>query len=204
MEKSKDSYRTIGRPSEVVLFKDRKSKFYGYAYPVSDASEVKALVEGLRKTYPAANHVCYAWQTGVANVRYRINDDGEPNNSAGMPIYGQIQSYELTNILIAVVRVFGGTKLGVGGLINAYKTAAQMTLEASTVVEKTLKTTFLLRVPYTEIDKVMRIVKRRRLQIISQKMELECTLGILVRQAEADSLQEVFENLQNISVKRVE
>ncbi|MGB3149973.1 MAG: YigZ family protein, partial [Maribacter sp.] len=135
----KDTYHTIKRPCEVVLLKEKKSKFYGYAFPIESETQVKPVLEVLQKKYPTANHVCYAWQIGVENLKYRANDDGEPNNSAGMPIYGQIQSFELTNVLVAVVRIFGGTKLGVGGLISSYKAVAKLTLEKTCIVERVLE-----------------------------------------------------------------
>jgi len=144
MENSTDAYKTISSASQEQLFKNRKSKFYSFAFPIRNEAEVKPIIDELRKKYPSANHVCYAWQLGVVNVKYRVNDDGEPNNSAGMPIYGQIKFFEVTNILVVVLRIYGGTKLGVGGLISAYRTSAQMALEASKIVEKTLKQEFLL------------------------------------------------------------
>ena len=116
MDELKDTYRTITKPSEEVLFKDKNSKFFGYAFPVKNEEEIKEHLEDLRKKHHAARHWCYAWQLGKEEYRYRANDDGEPSNSAGMPIYGQIQSFDVTNVLIVVVRYFGGVKLGVGGL----------------------------------------------------------------------------------------
>ncbi len=137
-KKETDIYRTISKPSEKVLFKDKNSKFFGYAFPIKTETGVKNRLEVLKKEHHAARHWCYAYQVGTETVNFRTNDDGEPNNSAGQPIYGQIQSFEVTNILIVVVRYYGGIKLGVGGLINAYKTTAQMALEASTIIEKTI------------------------------------------------------------------
>ena len=133
MEAAKDTYKTIITASEEVLFKDRNSKFFGYAFPVTTEEEIREHLEQLKKKHHSARHGCYAWQLGKEDLHYRANDDGEPSNSAGMPIYGQIQSFEVTNILIVVVRYFGGVKLGVGGLINAYKTAAQMALEVAQI-----------------------------------------------------------------------
>ncbi len=116
----KNTYRTIDIKSECLL-KEKQSKFYGYAFPISDIESVKSSIDSLKKTHHSARHFCYAYQIGVQDLVYRVNDDGEPRNSAGIPIYGQIQSFDLTNILIVVVRYFGGTKLGVGGLVSAYK-----------------------------------------------------------------------------------
>ena len=124
-----DTYKTIAFPSEETLLKEKSSKFFGYAYPITTEEEVKPILEELRKIHPNARHICYAYQIGHEKITYRANDDGEPNNSAGAPIYGQIQSFGLTDVLVAVVRFFGGTKLGVGGLISAYKIAAQSSKE---------------------------------------------------------------------------
>ena len=126
------------------MFKDKNSKFYGFAFPVNNEDEVKNELEKVKKIHPNAGHHCYAYQIGVEDIIYRVNDDGEPNNSAGMPIYGQIQSFDVTNILIVVVRYFGGVKLGIGGLINAYKTTAQMSLENGELVTKTKLTIYEL------------------------------------------------------------
>ena len=136
MDEIIDTYKTIEFPSEEILFKEKGSKFFGYAFPVTTEEAIKEHLEILKKQHHTARHWCYAWQLGKSYELYRANDDGEPSNSAGMPIYGQLQSFELTNILLVVVRYFGGTKLGVGGLIQAYKTTAQWALEASEIIEK--------------------------------------------------------------------
>jgi putative IMPACT (imprinted ancient) family translation regulator len=137
-------------------------------------------------------------------VKYRANDDGEPNNSAGMPIYGQIQSFEVTNILIVSVRYFGGTKLGVGGLINAYKTSAQITLEASDIIEKTINVFYKLSFQYDIMNKVMRIVKERNLTIVSQKLELDCEYVISIRKKEAQMIFDIFDTLYKVDIKTLE
>ena len=155
----KDSYKTIENPSEETLFKDRNSKFFGYAFPVLNEDDVKNALDRLKKKHHTARHFCYAWQFGTETLRFRANDDGEPNNSAGMPIYGQIQAFEVTNILVVSVRYFGGTKLGVGGLIQAYKNSAQITLEAAPIIEKTIDVIYQLNFDYDLMNKVMRIVK---------------------------------------------
>lgn len=203
-EKEKDTYKTITAPSPEVLHKDKKSKFYGYAFPISSEEEVKPIIEALKKKHHTANHVCYAWQLGVENIRYRANDDGEPNNSAGAPIYGQIKSFEATNVLVAVARIFGGTKLGVGGLISAYKIAAQMALEASTIIEKTLQQHFLLSFDYKEMNKVMRVIKQHKIKITSQKMETDCVYTIAVRKQEAKQIHSIFSAMQHIAVKKID
>ena len=200
----KDSYKTITKASEETLFKDRNSKFFGYAFPVLNEDDVKESIDLLKKKHHAARHFCYAYQIGVDQMKYRANDDGEPNNSAGMPIYGQIQSFEVTNVLIVSVRYFGGTKLGVGGLINAYKTSAQITLEASNIIEKTINIFFQLNFQYDLMNKVMRIVKEKNLTIVRQKLELDCEYVISIRKKEAQSVFDIFDNLYKVAVKVLE
>ncbi|MEZ4808795.1 MAG: YigZ family protein [Allomuricauda sp.] len=195
-----DVYKTITKPSEEILFKDRKSKFYAQAFPISSEDDVKPIVEELRKRHYTANHVCYAWQLGTKTQTYRANDDGEPNNSAGMPIYGQILSFGATNILVTVTRIFGGTKLGVGGLIQAYRTAAQMALESSQIVERTVEKRFQLNFAYPEMDKVMRAIKQSEINIVAQQMELDCRLVISVRESEADRTLQLFREMQGVSI----
>ena len=198
-----DAYKTIELPSEETLLKEKGSKFFGYAFPVLSEEEVKNWLEVLKKKHPTARHFCYAYQIGIEDVQYRVNDDGEPNNSAGLPIYGQIQSFEVTNILVVSVRYFGGTKLGVGGLISAYKTSAKLSLEATEILEKTINIQFELTFGYEMINKVMRIVKEKNISILNQTLELDCTYVISVRKNEADSIHKVFENLYKVAIKKV-
>lgn len=198
-----DTYKTITKPSEEVLFKDKNSKFFGYAFPVQTEDDVKDCLEILKKQQHAARHFCYAYQIGIQepDLYYRANDDGEPNNSAGMPIYGQIQSFEVTNILIVVVRYFGGVKLGVSGLINAYKTTAQLVLENSNIVTKTITVTYSITFDYKNMNKVMRIIKEKNLNIIHQTLELNCQLIISVRLKDAETIFELFEQQYEIEIK---
>ncbi len=200
MENS-DTYKTLAKPTNEILFKEKKSKFYGYAYPITSEDEIKAIIEGLRKKHHTANHVCYAWQLGVSTISYRANDDGEPNNSAGMPIYGQIQSFELTNVLVAVARIFGGTKLGVGGLISSYRRAAQMTLEESNIIEKTIKAYIEIEFGYAVIDAVMRIIKQNQLEIVYQQLEMDCTLTVSTTKSKAQQITLKFNALKGIVAK---
>ena len=204
METKKDTYKTITKASEETLFKDRSSKFFGYAFPISSEEEVKEYIELLKKQHYNARHWCYAWQLGKEYERFRANDDGEPSNSAGMPIYGQLQSFDVTNILVVVVRYFGGTKLGVGGLIQAYKTSAKLALEASNIIKKTIDEVFILKFEYPEMNTVMRIVKDQNLNITNQKMELNCEFTISVRKKEAERIFEIFDTTYKISIKKEE
>ncbi len=200
----KDTYKTIETPGDEVLFKDRNSKFFGYTFPVSTEEQVKQCIEDLKKQHHSARHWCYAWQIGSEHSRYRVNDDGEPSNSAGQPIYGQIQSFEVTNLLIIVVRYFGGVKLGVGGLINAYRTTAQLALESSKIVEKTININFVVSFEYKDMNKVMRIIKENNIKITNQELELKCNVYISVRKKIADKIKDVFSPLYEIEVKKLE
>ncbi len=204
MDKTIDAYKTIEKPSEETLFKDRNSKFFGYAFPVLNEEDVKEAIDGLKKKHHSARHFCYAWQFGVETIRFRANDDGEPSNSAGMPIYGQIQAFGVTNILIVSVRYFGGTKLGVGGLINAYRSSAKLALEDSDIIEKTININFQLSFGYDMMNKVMRIIKEKNLNIISQQLELSCQYIISVRKKDADTIFEIFTNLYKVEIKKVD
>ncbi len=198
----KDVYKTIDKASTEALFKDRGSKFYGYAFPVTNEEEIKENIEFLKKQHYNARHWCYAWQLGMKYEKYRANDDGEPTNSAGTPIYGQLQAFEVTNILVVVVRYFGGTKLGVGGLIQAYKTTAKFALENSEIIQKTINEKFILQFNYSEMNKVMRIVKEEQISIINQKLDLNCMYTISVRKKEADKVFKLFNETYKVLIKK--
>ncbi len=197
---TKDTYKTISKPVQGDHFKDKNSKFLGYAYPIQCEDQVKEIVDQLKKDHHKARHWCFAWQIGTETVQYRMNDDGEPNNSAGQPIYGQILSKELTNVLVVVVRYFGGTKLGVGGLVNAYRTAAQLALESSQIITKTIDIDFKLLFDYPMMNKVMRIIKENNVAIISQKMELKCEFEISIRKKEALKVKTALDDLRHVLI----
>lgn len=198
-----DIYKTIASPSNEILLKEKNSKFYGYSFPVTSEEEIKSNLEKLRKKHIGAGHFCYAFQLGTDTVYFRANDDGEPSNSAGMPIYGQIQSFGLTNVLVVVVRFFGGVKLGVGGLISAYKTAAQMALEESNIIEKTIDVHFRVSFDYKNMNKVMRIIKEKNLEIITQQMEETCQIEIATRKKNAKIIFDIFTNLFEIKIEKL-
>ncbi|MDW5289429.1 YigZ family protein [Formosa sp. PL04] len=198
-----DTYKTILKPSEETLFKEKNSKFFGYAFPVKTEDDVKDYLEAIKKQHHSARHWCYAYQLGTETIAYRANDDGEPNNSAGMPIYGQIQSFDVTNILIIVVRYFGGFKLGVGGLIGSYRTSAQLSLEASKIVELTINIEYLIVFDYKNINKVMRIIKEKNLNVINQKLELNCELTISIRKKDAETVFNSFSILYEVEIKQL-
>lgn len=200
----KDTYRTLVKPSEEILFKDRNSKFFGYAFPVASEEEAREYIEELKNKHNQARHWCYAWQTGKEEekIYFRVNDDGEPSNSAGMPIYGQIQSFDLTDVLIVVVRYFGGVKLGMGGLINAYRTAAQLSLENSRITEKTIDEGFVICFDYPEMNIVMRIIKEHDLNIVKQELGLDCKIYISVRKKDVSRVSERFAAIYKVDFKK--
>lgn len=200
---TKDTYKTLAKPSEEILYKEKNSKFFGYAFPVTNEDEIKNQLETLRKQHHGAVHFCYAFQLGTDKIQYRANDDGEPSNSAGMPIYGQIQSFGVTNVLVVVVRFFGGVKLGVGGLISAYRTSAQMALENAEIVEKTIDIFFKIDFDYKNMNKVMRIIKEKNLSIISQNMNESCEITIATRKKNAELIFDIFDNLFEVEVKKI-
>jgi uncharacterized YigZ family protein len=199
----KDTYKTIDIVKGDSLYKEKGSKFIGYVFPISSEEEVKEYIDALKKKHHTARHWCYAWQLGVEEVRYRANDDGEPNNSAGQPIYGQILSKNITNVLVVVVRYFGGTKLGVGGLINAYKTTAKQILDEAVIVKKTINIEFQLIFEYQHMNKVMRIIKENKLDILHQKMELNCDFIISVRKKNSKKVKKYFEDLRCLKINEV-
>lgn len=206
----KDTYNTIAFPSEETLFKEKSSKFFGYAFPIESEDEVKPIIEVLKKKHPHAVHYCYAYQIGTETIQYRANDDGEPSNTAGTPIYGQIQSFGLTNVLIIVVRIYGGIKLGVGGLISAYKTSAQITLESCEIIEKTIDVHFQISFDYKNMNKVMRIIKEKKLDIVNQEMEIDeetnLPIGrfvIKTRKKNAEMVFDTFNSLFEIDIKKL-
>lgn len=208
--KIKDTYNTIDSSPDEILFKEKNSKFFGYAFPIESEEEVKPLIETLRKQHPNAGHFCYAYQIGADIISYRGNDDGEPSNTAGMPIYGQIQSFSVTNILIVVVRIFGGVKLGVGGLISAYKTTAQLVLESCEIVEKTIDIHFIISFDYKNMNKVMRVIKEKKLEIGSQEMEINEISGlplgkieIKTRKKNAEMIFDIFNSMFEIEIKQI-
>ncbi len=203
MHVSQDTYKTIARPSNEVLFKDRKSKFYGYAFPLEMESEVKPIVDSLKKRYPTANHFCYAWRIGIEKERFRANDDGEPKNSAGMPIYGQIQSFELTNVLVVAVRIFGGAKLGVSGLINAYKTTAQMALEGTVVEKRLVEAKMELDFGYPIMNDVMRVLKKWNVRTVSREMEGTCSFVIAVPKSKRNAIHQELKKIHPLKITHI-
>lgn len=202
----KDRFKTIKKQVTDVLFKDRNSKFFGFAYPIHSEEDVKRHLNELKKTHYSARHWCYAFQLGneISGIYYRYNDDGEPSNSAGAPIYGQLQSFELTDILVVVVRYFGGTKLGVSGLINAYKTTAEMALKQADIIEKTVSQYFAINYPYSLTNEVMKIVANDDIEIISQKFETACEMVIGIRYSQVEKIYSDISKIYGLTIKSLE
>lgn len=182
-----DSYLTIAQPGEAV-YKERSSKFLAFAYPVSDEGEIKEILDGLRKEYYDATHHCYAWRLGANGEQYRCNDDGEPSGTAGRPILGQMLSRGITQCLIVVVRYFGGTKLGVPGLIQAYRDSAQAAIDNCTVIETTVDVRIGIEFPYVAMNDVMRIVKEENPRIEEQRFDNICSMRLSIRKSRAETL----------------
>ena len=200
----KDTYKTIEIPTGEILLKEKNSKFFGYAFPITSTEEIKTHIEQLKKQHFGAVHFCYAYQIGTEKIEFRANDDGEPSNSAGTPIYGRIQSFGLTNISIVVVRFFVGAKSAGGGLITAYKTTAQLVLENALIIEKTIDVQFKITFDYKNINKIMRIIKEKKLEIHSQKMEENCELIIVTRKKNAEQIFDIFSALFEISISKLD
>ena len=199
-----DTYKTIIKESDVSLYKEKGSKFYGFAFPVKTEEEIVEFLDQVKSKHHKARHWCYAWQLGKEKKIYRVNDDGEPSNSAGQPIYGQILSKELTNVLVVVVRYFGGVKLGVGGLVTAYKTAAQLALETSKIITKTIDENYLLIFEYKNMNKLQRIIKKYKIPIVNQKLELHCEYEIHIRKGEVERIIKAIEELRCVTIKSLE
>ena len=187
MEELKDSYLTIAEAAECTM-RERSSKFLSYAYPVKSEEQIKEHLDALHKLYYDATHHCYAWRLGPHGEQFRANDDGEPSGTAGKPILGQLLSHDITDCLIVVVRYFGGTKLGVSGLIQAYKEAAADVIAVSNVIEKTVDTVIRLDFSYMVMNDIMRIIKDEQPQIREQIFDNLCSMTLAIRQSKAQTL----------------
>jgi len=199
-----DTYNTIASKGE-GLYKEKGSKFIAYAFPLNTEDSVKALLDQFHKEYHNARHICYAYKLGYdENAPYRINDDGEPSGTAGKPIFGQILSHELTDILIIVVRYFGGTKLGVSGLINAYKSAALEAIEAAGIVECIRYASLSINYDFALTNEAMRVVKDHNLKISEQTYDTACHLRVEIRLSEYDRVKSVFDNIYGITINTEE
>lgn len=197
-----DTYKTIAAPAE-GLFRDKGSKFIAYAYPIRDEAAVKEMVAALKSQHPKARHHCWAYRLTPDRTVFRINDDGEPSGTAGRPILNVLLSREVTNVLVVVVRYFGGTLLGVPGLIHAYKTATQEALSAAQMIELTVNDIYRLSFAYEQLNEVMRIVKAEGLDVLNQSFENRCTMELEVRQTHVGRVLARLEVVDGIVVNFV-
>ncbi|MDP2336547.1 MAG: YigZ family protein [Bacteroidota bacterium] len=197
-----DTYKTISNPSE-GLFKEKGSKFISFAYPVTSEDETREIVLSLKKEHHSARHHCYAWRLGHEKLQFRANDDGEPSSTAGKPILGQIQSFDLTNILIVVVRYFGGTLLGVSGLINAYRNAALDAINQAEIVERLVEQKLLIEFSYGVMNEVMKIFKDEKLIQIDPVFDLKCQIKTLIRLSDLNRIEEGLKKLEGLKVSYI-
>lgn len=195
-----DSYKTIEAPAEGI-FRDRGSKFIGYAYPIQTEEDIKSILQNLKAEHPKARHHCWAMRLSPDRSVFRINDDGEPSGTAGRPILNTLLSHDLSQVLVVVVRYFGGTLLGVPGLINAYKTAAQEAINTANIIEKTINDHYRLQFNYLQLNEVMKVIKDEHLTIINQQMDNSCELVIEIRQMAVNQLIAQFEKIPNLSIQ---
>ncbi len=199
---SQEFYNTIAQPV-VAEFKDRGSQFLAYAYPLSSVEEFKLKLKALKEEHHKAVHHCFAYRLGVDGNTFRVSDDGEPSGSAGRPILGQIDSKELTNVLIVVVRYFGGTLLGVPGLINAYKTAAALALQTTPILQKQIEVNYFLHFDYTRMNDVMMVIKQYNCTVIKQEMNLFCDVEIGIPKNRLDEVLYKFKDLHTVEMKKL-
>jgi len=192
-----DTYQTIAHPSE-GLYKDKGSRFISLAYPVNNEETIKVILAGIRKEHFSARHCCYAWSIGTDQARCRVNDDGEPSGTAGRPIFGQIQSSGLSNILLVVVRYFGGTLLGVSGLIQAYKHAANNAISNAEIVTQTVEHILEVLFDYLAMNRLMGLIKEERLEIIDTQSNLQCLIRLKVRSSKLETIKTKIEIIEGI------
>ena len=195
-----DSYKTIAHAAETT-YRQLSSKFLVYAYPVETEGEIKEHLDALRKRWFDATHHCYAWRLGPHGEQFRANDDGEPSSTAGKPILGQLLSNEVTNCLVVVVRYFGGTKLGVPGLIAAYKESAAAVLDVATIVERTVDTRIKISYSYVVMNDVMRIVKDMQPRVVDQQFDNLCTMTLTIREGDSEQLIGRLEKVEGATVE---
>ena len=195
-----DEYKTIAQSAQ-GSFRDKGSKFISFAFPVSSEQEVKLSLEALRKKYYDATHHCYAYVLGFDKSAYRLNDDGEPSGTAGRPIYGQLLSADLTNTLVVVVRYYGGTNLGVPGLINAYKTSALDAINNAAILTKIVKEIYEIQYPYEAMNDVMKIIKDETLEVINNEFGMKCVIRLAIRHSNAERVSGKFSKVNQLNIK---
>lgn len=194
-----DTYLTIEKKAEII-FKDKGSKFLTFAFPVETDTQIKETLIQLKKEHPSANHHCYAYRLGADKLNFRANDDGEPSNTAGKPILGQIQSNDLTNVLIVVVRYFGGTLLGVSGLINAYKSSAAEVIKECNIIEKFISFNYTIQFPFEHLNDVMKLLKQLDCKITNQQFDNDCEISFSIRKANSEPCEEKLKKLNGLKL----
>ncbi len=195
-------YRTISNPG-TSLYKVKGSKHFGYVFNATNEDEIAACLDQVREEHHSARHVCYAWRLGADKERYRANDDGEPSNSAGKPILGQIEKYDLTNVVIGVVRYFGGTKLGVGGLIDAYRTAAQMAIEDAKIIERQLLSHYRVHFDYPVMSDVMRVIRTHGWDNYNQDFKDKCSIDLSILPENKEEIEGGFNAISDIRIENL-
>ncbi len=198
-----DTYKTIETANEGYL-KEKGSKFLAFVYPVTNEEQIKDILAKLRKEHHSARHHCYAWRLGKTpeTITFRANDDGEPSSTAGKPILGQLLSFDVSNVLLVVVRYFGGKLLGVGGLINAYRNAAANALNNAEIIEKIIEKQYYLDFTYNELNEVMQIIKQNNLNILNTWFEEKCRLLFSVRKSEVEKIEDIFSNFYGVTITK--
>jgi uncharacterized YigZ family protein len=195
-----DTYLTIESASEGI-FRDRGSKFLGYAYPIASDQEIKNIIADLKKEHPKANHHCWAMRWSTDRSVFKLNDDGEPSGTAGRPILNTLLSKNITNVAVVVVRYFGGTLLGVPGLINAYKSATELALEGAKVIEKTVNDVYTIAFDYLQMNEVMRIIKDDSLQLLEQQFDNSCSIKVSIRKMQGNQVIAKLQKLTSVKIK---
>lgn len=191
-------FSSIASPVENIILKEKGSKFIGYAYPINSEEELKQLLQKIREEHPKATHHCYAFRMGINGENYRANDDGEPSGTAGLPIYNQLLAHDVTNILLIVVRYYGGTKLGVSGLVKAYKESAKMTLENSEIITKELQEKIEIKFPFAQQNHIFTLLNKFDTKIIDFTSEENCTILAAIKVSQKENISDQLSEMQNI------
>lgn len=195
-----DTYLTIAKPSEAI-FRDRGSKFLCFTYPIRSDAEIREIITKLKAEHPKANHHCWAMRLSPDRSVFRVNDDGEPSGTAGRPILNVLLSKNITNVLVIVVRYFGGTLLGVPGLINAYKTATEMALAEAKVIEQTIQDVYTISFNYLQMNEVMKVIKDETLSLINQQFDNDCAITLAVRKTQVNRMLDKLQNISGLKAK---
>lgn len=195
-----DTYKTIVAPVEAI-FRDRGSKFLAFAYPIQSENQIKEIVAKLKAEHPKANHHCWAMRLSIDRSVFKLNDDGEPSGTAGRPILNTLLSKDITNVLVVVVRYFGGTLLGVPGLINAYKTSTEEVLSVAQIVEKTVNDIYIINFDYLQMNDVMRLIKEADLQIIEQQFDNNCSVRVSIRKTQVNAVLAKVDKIEGTKAK---